>query len=364
MSDNSAGEAFCHQTTMLPVRVLIVDDSVVARKLLREALSASPGITVAGSAADGLIALAKIPQLNPDVITLDVDMPRLNGIQTLVEIRAQYPGLPVIMCSALTGRGEAMAHKALSLGASAYVAKPSNSMNPANAIVNIRDELSTKITSLIRRRAHSPVSPHDFISRTSRLTQRVEVLAMGASTGGPNALAFIIPKLPRDLPVPVLIVQHIPPLFTPLLVNRLNSCSALSVQEAVDGRILEPGQVWLAPGDRHLTVARAGNDIVLRLSQDPPVNSCRPAVDVLFHSVAQVYGPGALGVVMTGMGSDGVRGAARIREGGGGVIVQDESTSVVWGMAGGAVSAGVVDQVCTLPEIGPAIMRRVWARGV
>ncbi|MBI3646374.1 MAG: chemotaxis response regulator protein-glutamate methylesterase [Acidobacteriales bacterium] len=344
---------------MLPVRVLIVDDSVVVRKLLCEALAASAEITVAGTASSGAIALAKIPQLNPDVITLDIEMPGLNGIQTLVEIRKLYPKLPVIMFSTLTERGAAITLEALSLGASDYATKPSNSESLASAMEQVRQELVAKIISLAGRR--SPAVPALTVSPLKRKPggQRIDILAIGTSTGGPNALAAVIPHLPEDFPVPVVIVQHTPPLFTRLLAERLDSRSVLTVREGEAGKTLEPGQVWIARGDYHMTVARKGTEVVLNLDQEPPENSCRPAVDVLFRSVAQAYGANALAVVLTGMGADGTRGAGVIREAGGEVVVQDEATSVVWGMPGNVVAAGQADRICPLGEIGAEVVRRV-----
>ena len=346
---------------MLPVRVLVVDDSVVVRKLVSDALASSPGIQVAGTASSGAIALAKLPQLNPDVITLDVEMPGLNGIQTLSEIRKLYPKLPVIMFSTLTERGAAVTLEALSLGASDYVTKPSNSESLASALEQVRRELVTKIVSLARRARPTTARPSPAALPATRTLseQPVHVLAIGTSTGGPNALAEVVPRLPGNFPIPVLVVQHMPPLFTRLLAERLNAQSPLSVQEAEAGAKLEPGQVWIARGDYHLTVAQQGRAVVLVLNQHPPENSCRPAVDVLFRSVAQVFGPNVLGVVMTGMGSDGARGAAYIREAGGEIFVQDEASSVVWGMPGAVVSSGVADKISPLSEISFEIVRRV-----
>jgi two-component system chemotaxis response regulator CheB len=347
---------------MLPVRVLVVDDSVVVRKLLCEALASSAEVQVAGTASSGAIALAKIPQLNPDVITLDIEMPGLNGIQTLTQIRKLYPKLPVIMFSTLTERGAAITLEALSLGASDYMTKPSNSDSLASAMEQVGRELTAKIVSLASRgRGSAPPSPPVVAPRRKLGAQPIDLLAIGTSTGGPNALAEVIPRLSQDFPVPVVVVQHMPPLFTRLLAERLNSQSRLAVQEAEAGRKLEPGQVWIARGDYHLTVARKGTTVVLDLNQNPPENSCRPAVDALFRSAAQVYGPRVLGVVMTGMGSDGARGAAHIREAGGEILVQDEPSSVVWGMPGAVVSTGAADKICPLSEISQEIVRRVAA---
>jgi two-component system chemotaxis response regulator CheB len=347
---------------MLPVRVLIVDDSVVCRKLLSEVLAGSPDIQVAGTASSGTIALVKIPQLNPDVITLDVEMPGMNGIEALTEIRKRYPKLPVIMFSSLTERGASTTLEALSLGASDYMTKPSNSGSMAGAMEQVQRELTAKIVSLARR-SQAAAAPPPTLSpaRKKSSSSRIDILAIGSSTGGPKALAEVIPYLPKDFPVPVVVVQHMPPLFTRLLAERLDSSSPLSVHEAEGGTPLQPGHVWIARGDYHMTVSRKGTGVVLDLSQDPPENSCRPAVDVLFRSVARVYGPSTLGVVMTGMGSDGARGAAHIRDAGGEIFVQDEASSVVWGMPGSVVGAGAADKICPLPEIGLEIVRRVTA---
>jgi two-component system, chemotaxis family, protein-glutamate methylesterase/glutaminase len=344
---------------MLPVRVLVVDDSVVVRKLLSEALASSPDVQIAGTASSGTIALAKIPQANPDVITLDIEMPGMDGIQTLTEIRKLYPKLPVIMFSTLTERGAAITLEALTLGASDYMTKPSQSESLASVMEQVRRELIAKIVSLARRgRTPAVLSPAHPAARR-RDGHRIHILAIGTSTGGPNALEQVVPRLPQDFPVPVVVVQHMPPLFTRMLAERLNARSQLAVAEAEAGMTLQPGQVWIARGDYHLTMARRGTAVVLSLNQDPPENCCRPAVDVLFRSVAEVYGPNTLAVVMTGMGSDGARGAAHIGDAGGQILVQDEASSVVWGMPGAVVSAGLADKICPLAEISREIVRRV-----
>lgn len=349
---------------MSRIRVLVVDDSVVVRKLLCEALASVPEIEVVGSASSGHLALSKIPQLHPDAITLDVEMPGMNGIQTLAEIRRLYPKITVIMCSTLTERGAAVTLEALSLGAADYVTKPTSARSLEQAMASVRQELSTKILSLAMPKAVSkaptPPSPAPT-PRKGPAGQRIDVLAIGTSTGGPNALAEVIPRLPRDFPVPVVAVQHMPPLFTRLLADRLDARSQLRVHEAEAGIALHCGHVWIARGDYHLTVEKKGTQIFLELNQNPPENSCRPAVDVLFRSVSGVYGASTLAVVMTGMGADGARGAANIRETGGEIIVQDEATSVVWGMPGAIVNAGLADKICPLKEISTEIVRRVSA---
>lgn len=345
---------------MMPLRVLIVDDSVVVRKLLSDALSCDADVQVAGTASSGAIALAKIPQLNPDVITLDIEMPGLNGIETLGEIRRLYPKLPVIMFSTLTEQGAAVTLEALSRGASDYMTKPANAESMAGAMEQVRHDLIAKIIGL-GRRDRGIVPPRVSSTKRALMDRRIEILAIGTSTGGPNALAEVIPRLPADFPIPTVIVQHMPPLFTRLLAERLNAQSEIDVQEAEAGRPVEAGQAWIARGDYHMTVNRKGTRVVLNLNQDTPENSCRPAVDVLFRSVAQTYGANVLAVVMTGMGSDGARGVAHIREAGGEILVQDEPSSVVWGMPGAVVSAGLADKICPLREISEEIVRRVEA---
>jgi len=344
---------------MPPVRVLVVDDSVVVRKLLSEALASVPQLQLAGTASNGAIALAKIPQLNPDVVTLDIEMPGLNGIETLTEIRKLYPSLPVIMFSTLTEHGAAITLEALSLGASDYLTKPTNTSSLASSMAQVRRELTAKILSLVGRDQKVNFVPVPHSNRRKSAGAAVEILAIGTSTGGPKALAELIPHLPSGFPVPVVVVQHMPPLFTRLLAERLNSQSQIRVSEAEAGCPLEPGHVWIAPGDHHMTISPRGAQTVLSLNQEPPENSCRPAVDVLFRSVAQAYGPSTLAVVMTGMGSDGARGAAHIHEAGGEIFVQDEPTSVVWGMPGAIVSAGLADKICPLEEISQEVIRRV-----
>jgi len=355
---------------MPPIRILLVDDSVVIRKVLSEALAADPEIEVAGAAADGNIALAKIPQVRPDLVTLDVEMPCRSGIETLVEIRKLYPKLPVIMFSTLTERGAAVTLDALTLGASDYVTKPSNTGSVEQTRAKIQAELIPKIKALCRRSVAPPSAP-SVTSKPAPRSQpafrpgpaaRIDVLAIGTSTGGPNALAEVLPRLPKDLRVPVVIVQHMPPLFTRFLADRLDKQCSIRIKEGAAGSVLKPGEAWIAPGDFHMQVTR-GEDkgVHLKMNQDPPENSCRPAVDVLFRSVARTYGPNVLAVVLTGMGSDGVRGSEEIKSAGGQVLVQDEASSVVWGMPGQVAAAGCADGIYPLKEMAGEIERRVSA---
>jgi two-component system chemotaxis response regulator CheB len=352
---------------MPPIRVLIIDDSVVIRKVLSEALAADPGIQVVGMAADGRIGLSKIAQLSPDLVTLDVEMPNMSGIETLAEIRRSQPRLPVIMFSTLTERGASTTLDALALGASDYVAKPSNTGSIELTLLRIRQELIPKIVALCGKRiglgkdsltgAKSIQLPHGA-SRRNR-SGHIDVVAIGTSTGGPNALAEVLPGLDEDFPVPIVIVQHMPPSFTRLLAERLNKKSAINIQEGKPGLALKPGMACIAPGDYHMVVQRNGTSTELAVNQEPPENSCRPAVDVLFRSVAKAFGANVLAVVLTGMGSDGLRGAQMVCEQGGQVFVQDEQSSVVWGMPGQVATAGYADGVFPLAEIANEIQRRV-----
>jgi two-component system chemotaxis response regulator CheB len=308
---------------MAPIRILVVDDSVVIRKLLSDTLSRDPELEVVASAGDGRIALAKISQLHPDLITLDIEMPVMNGLEALAELRKLYPKLPVIMFSTLTERGAAATLDALSLGASDYATKPSNTGNPAVAIEAIRAELIPKIKALCAghsAKLRSLPPPRPAVRVRVPSNRRIEIVAIGTSTGGPNALAEVLPRIPKDFPVPIVVVQHMPPIFTRMLAERLASRSAIPVEEGSAGVILSPGHSWIAPGNFHMTVVQAGVNWKLEINQDPPEHSCRPAVDVLFRSVAAVCRANVLGVVMTGMGSDGVLGAQHIREAGGEVI--------------------------------------------
>lgn len=348
----------CH-----PIRVLIVDDSAVVRHQLSEVLVADPDIVVAGTAGSGQLALSRIPELKPDLVTLDIEMPGMDGLETLVEIRKRYPKLPVIMFSVWTGPGAVATVEALARGASDYATKPSRAGSIEGARERVRQELVPKIKALCAPREpfRSPEQTPALVT-PAQPSSRIDVIAVGSSTGGPNALAELVPQFPEDFPVPVLIVQHMPAMFTHLLAARLSSLSRLKVQEGRDGQKLEKGQVWIAPGDYHMTVLRKGTDCVLGLNQDPPENSCRPAVDVLFRSVAQAFGENALAIVLTGMGADGTRGSAAIREAGGVVVAQDEASAVVWGMPGSVVAAGLADRICPLSGIAPEILRRVAFR--
>jgi two-component system chemotaxis response regulator CheB len=347
---------------MAPIRILVVDDSVVIRKLLSDTLSGDRALEVVATASDGHIALAKIPQFKPDLITLDIEMPVMDGLETLAAVRKLYPKLPVIMFSTLTEHGAAATLDALALGASDYATKPSNTGSPAVAIERIRGELIPKIKALcgtVALKLMPLPGSRPALKVRIKSNPRIEIVAIGTSTGGPNALAEVLPRIPSDFPVPIVVVQHMPPIFTRLLAERLANKSAIPVEEGSAGALLEPGHAWIAPGNFHMKVIRAGLHSRLNLNQGPAENSCRPAVDVLFRSVAAAYGANVLGVVMTGMGADGVLGAQDIRDAGGEIIIQDENSSVVWGMPGLVHASGLADAEYPLDQLALEITRRV-----
>lgn len=342
---------------MPKIRVLVVDDSVVLRRLLSDELNGDPDIEVVGIAANGRIALQRITQVNPDLVILDVEMPEMNGLETLAAIRKTYGKLPVVMFSALTERGAYATLEALSLGASDYFTKPTSDAGVEASLKVVREQLIPKIKALAA--AGRPKAPPAAISRAGSIFKAgpVHVVAIGCSTGGPNALAEVLPRLSAKFPVPILIVQHMPPMFTRLLAERLTAQSLLQVHEAATGMVVQPGNAYVAPGDYHMTVVRSGEQVRIVTQQDPPENSCRPAADVMLRSVATAYGAGSLAVILTGMGQDGLRGCETIRLAGGQVIAQDEASSVVWGMPGYVVKAGLANQELPLDQIGTKIQQ-------
>ncbi|MFN7938573.1 MAG: chemotaxis response regulator protein-glutamate methylesterase [Bryobacteraceae bacterium] len=352
------------------IRVLVVDDSVVIRRLVTLALQEDPEIEVVGSAANGAIAVQRIPQMNPDVVTLDVEMPEMDGLEALRRIRKEYPHLVVIMFSTLTSRGATATMDALTLGANDYVTKAANVGALDRSIAALRQELIPKVKQFFHAPApaHTPAPPS--ISSTARPVTHPPLMAgrrtgpkkaivIGVSTGGPTALAEIMPLFPENLAVPVAIVQHMPPMFTRLLAERLQLKSKIRVVEAEPGMPMEPGKAVVAAGDFHLVLKRDGQQVSCVLNQEPPENSCRPAVDVMFRSALEAYGGNVVATVLTGMGQDGLRGVEVLRPAGAFVITQDEATSVVWGMPGAVVRAGLSDAVVSLPGIVPEILKRL-----
>jgi len=354
------------------IRVMVVDDSVVIRRLVTLALEHDPLIEMVGTASNGSIGLQRIPQFNPDVITLDIEMPDMDGLEMLRRVRHSFPLIRVIMFSTLTERGAAKTLEALSLGADDYVAKVSNEGSLDVSMKRLRDEMIPKIKQFFRttpqiQAVHLPeraaVVPAPTLSAKPvtpiqrGMKSKPKVVVIGVSTGGPNALGAILPQFPADFPLPILVVQHMPPLFTRLLAERLNATCKLSVEEAIQGSTVEQGKMLIAPGDFHMKVATNGSGVHVCLDQSPRLNSCRPAVDALFASAAEVYGGAALAVILTGMGQDGLRGVEILRALGAGIVAQDEATSIVWGMPGAVVNAGLADRVLPLNEIVPHILQ-------
>ena len=435
--------------TTKAVRVLIVDDSSVVRKLLTSALTAHPEIEVVGTAANGILGLAKVMQLEPEAVILDIEMPEMDGIATLTKLRKTHPRLPVIMFSTLTQRGADVTFDALAAGASDYVLKPST-QNGETLEGVVSSSLVPKLLALARSRPSAPGKSEGTVGALERnvfearaaskqmaglsakpaalagpalgsapptgtkpmlrpeasrfpsrpsvnlqvpaglrpdpgalaksvkasmphasqpvvggpafqalLRKQIQIIVIASSTGGPNALAEVLPRLPKQLPVPIVLVQHMPPIFTRCLAERLNLRSELDVLESAGGELLRAGSIYIAPGNRHLELQRAPDGVRTLLSDGPQENSCRPAADVLFRSAARCYGAGVLAVVLTGMGQDGARGAREIRDAGGRVLVQSGPTCVVWGMPKAVEDSGLAEAVVPLSEMAAAILQRV-----
>jgi two-component system chemotaxis response regulator CheB len=348
-----------------PIRVMVVDDSVVVRKLVSDLLSAEPDIQVVGTAVHGRAALAKLNNLRPDVITMDLEMPEGDGLQAVRAIRARQRSLPIVLLCGATTRDTSAVLDALAAGADDYVTKPADMRSSQHALAALRDELVPRIRALTGRGTRSirtgastgvPVPTAPPAAR-----KPPEVLVIASSTGGPEALATVVPALPATLPVPVLIVQHMPALFTQQFAARLDRLSPLDVAEAADGEALVPGTVRLAPGDRHLTVRGAGGVRRLALDDTPPENYCRPSADRLFRSAVRAFHGSVLAVVLTGMGADGCAGAREIRRSGGTVLAQDRPSSVVWGMPRAVADAGLADEVVALDRVAERICRQLAA---
>ncbi len=337
---------------MATIKVLVVDDSVVVRRIVTEALAADPSIEIVGVAQNGQIALTKVASLKPDLITMDIEMPIMNGIETVTELRRRNVRTPIIMFSTLTSHGASATLDALAAGATDYVTKPTRVADPTEAVGVIKQQLLPKIKALVGRpRLSAPAR----VAEAQGPLRRPRAVVIGSSTGGPEALSKVIGALPAALPVPVLVTQHMPPVFTAQLANRLDRLGPSHVVEAKEGDRLDPGRIYVAPGDFHLEARNQGALVKATVHQGPQVNFCRPAVDVMFDSAVRVWGGDLLAVILTGMGADGREGARKIKDAGGRVIVQDEATSVVWGMPGAAATAGLAHQILPITEIAPAI---------
>jgi two-component system, chemotaxis family, protein-glutamate methylesterase/glutaminase len=364
-----------------PLRVMLVDDSVVIRGMISRWLGSEPDIVVAASLRTGLEAVNQIERINPDIAVLDIEMPELDGISALPLLLAKKRNLIVIMASTLTRRNAEISFKALSLGASDYIPKPESTREPT-AAETFRHDLVQKIRHLgakVRRSSPATATP-SFVPAPERIRETVHraptaaasapivrrsfssqnprVLLIGSSTGGPQALMSVVADIgPVIDRVPVLITQHMPPTFTTILAEHLARASNRPAREAVDGEAVKPGHIYLAPGGRHMRVVRQGMETVIALDDGPPVNFCKPAVDPLFASAIDIWQGSILALILTGMGSDGMRGGKDIVAAGGSVIAQDEASSVVWGMPGAAAHAGICAAVLPLNQIAPKLVR-------
>ena len=382
MSIALAGSSTSNSTRNEPLRVMVVDDSVVIRGLISRWIEAEPDMVVAASLRTGLDAVNRIERVNPDVAVLDIEMPELDGISALPLLLAKKRNLIIIMASTLTRRNAEISFKALSLGASDYIPKPESTREPA-AAETFRHDLIQKIRHLgakVRRAVPASPSPplapvldrprapsgrpslapvaQPQLLRRAFSTQAPRALLIGSSTGGPQALMALVAEIgPVIDRCPVLITQHMPPTFTTILAEHLARSSQRPAHEAVDGEPVKAGRIYLAPGGRHMRVVRHGNDAAIALDDGPPVNFCKPAVDPLFASAIDVWQGGILAVVLTGMGTDGMRGGKEIVAAGGSVIAQDEASSVVWGMPGAAANAGICAAGLPLNQIAPKLVR-------
>ena len=360
-------------TAKQPIRILVVDDSAFMRKALTMMLESDPGIKVIGSARNGEEGVTKVKQLKPDLVTMDVEMPRMDGLAALRQIMKTNP-VPVMMVSSITTDGAKATLEALELGAVDFIPKQMSYVSLD--IVKIKDDLLAKIKDIVRRKhilmarfktrsgfkdavggaqaAAGTASRKPYV-RPGRRNHHVEIIAIGSSTGGPPALQAVIPKLPRNLPVGVIISQHMPPMFTKSLADRLDGLSQVSVREAEDGEPVEPGNVLIAPGGKHLTVKRYGGKARAVVSEQPANTLYKPCVDVMLNAVAAAYGKTTLGVILTGMGNNGVVGAKAVKRSGGVMIAQNEDTCVVYGMPRAIVEASLSDHVAPIEYIANEI---------
>jgi two-component system chemotaxis response regulator CheB len=368
----------------MSLRILVVDDTIMYRKVVGDILATMPDVEVVGTANNGKIALARIATLKPDLITLDVEMPIMNGLETLQEIQKSFPGVGVIMLSTLTKRGSEITLKALELGAFDFIAKPdadakqenvqilTNALLPRVKAYAKRLELRLLLNQSVRpvgaqapvtarpAPAVAPAMPTASVAATlPKRASKSKAVAIGISTGGPNALAQMLPQLPK-LGVPIFIVQHMPPLFTKSLAESLDQKCQYEVREAEHGDLVRPDVIYIAPGGKHMRVAAGvGGAKMIQITDDPPENNCKPAVDYMFRSVAREYKAQVTGVIMTGMGGDGTLGLKVLKSFGAVTIGQDEESCVVYGMPKTAIEAGVVDVVASLQTIAPEIVRTV-----
>lgn len=338
----------------MAIRVLVIDDSALMRKLLTEFLAGDPEIEVVGTAPDPYIARDKIKQLNPDVLTLDIEMPRMDGLTFLENLMRLRP-MPVVMVSSLTEQGAEATLQALELGAVDFVTKPKIGLADSIDVygADLVEKLKMAARAKVRGRRTQAEVARIAVPRKLRTTDKI--IAIGASTGGTEAIKEVLERMPADAPA-IVITQHIPAAFSRQFAERMDRHSAMSVCEARNGQPVIPGHAYIAPGDRHLMLVRDGARYVCRLTEDPPENRHRPSVDVLFKSVARTAGANAVGAILTGMGEDGARGLVEMLNAGARTLAQDERTSVVWGMPGSAVRLGATKRVVPLPDIAEQLL--------
>jgi two-component system, chemotaxis family, protein-glutamate methylesterase/glutaminase len=362
-----------------PLRVLIVDDTAVYRKVVSEVLSELPDVQVVGTANNGKIAMSKIASLKPDILTLDIEMPEMNGLDVLSSIRSEGYEVGAIVLSTLTHKGGELTMQALELGAFDFITKPeTTSMDESR--IQIRDALSSILKAFSRRQeirhilegklsflrdSKITATPKDtsesVVRRMNSIAKRgmknAEIIGIGVSTGGPKALSQMMPGIPGDINVPILIVQHMPPIFTLSLAKTLNAKCAINVKEAIDGETIQPNVAFIAPGGKQMKIVAGmdGKDRIIRITDDPPENSCKPSVDYLFRSIAQHYVGRSAGVIMTGMGSDGFSGLSLMKRNGATIIAQDEASCTVYGMPKKPIDSGIVDVIAPLDQIASEI---------
>jgi two-component system, chemotaxis family, protein-glutamate methylesterase/glutaminase len=359
-----------------PYRVMVVDDSAVIRGLLTRSLEKDPAITVVASVGNGEVAIKALARHDIEVIILDIEMPVMDGLTALPKLLAAQPGVQVIMASTLTRKNAEVSLRALQAGAADYLPKPSSTSELTGAAA-FQHELIAKVKALAgaarpgrrtrqdRTPARASATPAVAIQPKRTITLRKgslalpRVIAIGSSTGGPQALLEVLRDMAAAVKLPIVITQHMPPTFTTLLAEHIERVTGVPCAEGRDGQAIDGGRIYLAPGDYHMVVERNGAGAIIRLNQDPPENFCRPSVDPMLRSMAKVYGAGLLTIILTGMGSDGQKGATQVVEAGGTVIAQDEATSVVWGMPGAVATSGLCSAVLPIKEIGPSVRKLV-----
>jgi two-component system chemotaxis response regulator CheB len=359
---------------IMKLKTLIVDDSAMQRKIVQDVLEAFPFIEVVGVAQNGKIALLKAALLKPDLLTLDIEMPEMDGLEVLEHLKQELPEAVAIVFSAFTTEGARITLRALELGAFDFIPKPSSGTLEENR-ERFKSEIAPMLETLIRSKRTKPIvkkasvhQKNQIITDTEpmplrRNSEKSKAIAIGISTGGPVALAKLIPNIPSDIGVPIFIVQHMPPMFTDALASKLNSMGSISVKEAIDGEVIRANTVYIAPGGKQMKVAASEMGmLVIRVTDDPPENNCKPSVDYLFRSIARHYGKYSTGVIMTGMGYDGTEGLKLMKQSGAVVIAQNESTCAVYGMPRKPIEIGIVDVIAPLDLIADEICRTIRDR--